>query len=139
MKHKKILIPAFILILIFTFFSVNTFRAQYQINKLKNTEVTRITLEHYDEIIEVDKEDQNFASIISLSSEVKVGIKYIGLPLYGMPITVNFYSEQELILTLAPGFGYTNVNEKRYYTRTSSRIYTNELASILGAYYGYIQ
>ncbi len=135
MKHKKILIPAFILILLFTFFSVNTLRAQYQINKLKNIEVTRITLEHYDKIIEVDKDDPNFASIISLSSEVKVGIKYIGLPLYGMPITVNFYSDQELILSLAPGYGYTNVNGKRYYTR----LYTNELDTILGAYYGYIQ
>lgn len=139
--RKKVLgsIIIFILIIITVFAIFDFKKEEDKLHKLSNSNVTSITLEHYGETITIDPSDPNFLEIIELSSDLKLSFRYIGLPLYGIPINVTFESNDKAVLEFAPSLNFIIVNNKRFYSSFRSKNSLKKLDSILGEYYGYTQ
>lgn len=112
---------------------------QNKIDKLSEQEVTRISLQHYHQMIEIKPSDPNFETIIDLTCKIKLASKYSGDVLYGVPIDATFYSNDEIILIIAPGVDYTNVDEVKFNTSKSSVPTAEALDTLLGSYFGYDQ
>lgn len=128
-----------VLIFLISIGLVNSIYHRCKISQLSDINVTKIVLEHYNEEIEITPEDPNFNKIIELTSKQKLSFRYIGLLLYGQPITATFYENDNKMISIAPGVSHTIVNNTRYFSSFRSRNTAKELDTILGIYYGYVE
>ncbi|MEG0327798.1 MAG: hypothetical protein RR565_04990 [Erysipelothrix sp.] len=106
---------------------------------VKDIQVSRITLNHHNEIVEVSQENPDFEAIIELISQVKLRNKYVGPILLGEGIEVSFYEGDQLIVSITPGIAQTSVDGIIFNTSQESFQMTEQLDHILGKYYGYNQ
>lgn len=113
--------------------------SQEKIEKLSTSEITRISLKHYDKVIEVDVLDPNFNEIIELTSKMKLKSKYSGGLLMGGPLYATFYDKDLKILEIDTGIAQTIVDGVMFNTAKDSEQIARKLDTILGAYYGYDQ
>lgn len=110
-----------------------------KLSSMKDIKVSRITLSHHNEIVEVSQENPDFNVIIELISQVKLRNKYVGPIMIGEGIEVSFYEDNQHIVTIVPGLSQTNVDGIKFTTSEDSVKIINQLDPILGKYYGYNQ
>lgn len=137
MKKKIFYFSLFFVLILLVVLFIDSKNYNNILSTLDDHNITRITLEHYEETVDIAFSDPNFNQIIELTSELDLGFRYIGLPLIGQPITITFYSGDKELFTVGPGVKYTIINEKRFYTSWGSFNKAEELDKIISSYYGY--
>lgn len=136
-RITKLVILIVIAIVFGMFYTVEV--NENKLSSIKDIKVSRITLSHHNEIVEVSQENPDFNVVIELISQVKLRNKYVGPMMIGEGIEVSFYEDNQHIVTIEPGLSQTNVDGIKFTTSEDSFDIVNQLDHILGKYYGYKQ
>lgn len=139
MRKKILRISIIIFVIIISIGVIDFKREEVKIKQIDNSIITSITLQHYDEVIVIDKSDVNFLKIIDFASDIRLNLRYIGFPVYGQSISITFHNNDGENFEISTGVDFTIVNNKRFFTAFRSKKLAKELSSILGKYYGYNQ
>lgn len=136
-RITKLVILIVIAIVFGMFYTVEV--NENKLSSIKDIKISRITLSHHNEIVEVSQENPDFNVIIELISQVKLRNKYVGPIMIGEGIEVSFYEDNQHIVSIVPGLSHTNVDGIKFNTSEDSFKIVNQLNHILGKYYGYNQ
>lgn len=136
-RITKLVILIVIAIVFGMFYTVEV--NENKLSSIKDIKVSRITLSHHNEIVEVSQENPDFNVIIELISQVKLRNKYVGPIMIGEGIEVSFYEDNQPIVSIVPGLSQSDVDGIKFNTSEDSFDIVNQLDHILGKYYGYKQ